>query len=142
MRNIGLYIIACFLLFALSNCGDDKKSEEVKIKLLEREIVIGGNEIDTLFSVPEITSVITAIQENSDWLDVTKGNSSSDVFQIQISCRKNTTTASRSTDVSVTIANGDKLKLKVTQNVIKDFDDIHDNVTDGAALAPIRNSQQ
>lgn len=138
MKKIALYIIACVLPIFLSNCGGEKESDEVKTKTLEHEVVISGNSIDTIISVPGLTSLITRIEINADWLVVSLKDASSNVDQLRIVCSKNATTKSRSTDVNVTCANGDNLKLTVRQNVVNAIDDIHDNVTDGAALAPIR----
>ena len=124
---------------SLSSCDDaGESSEEIKGKSFEREIVIDGNAIDTLITIKDFTSAITKIEENSDWLDVTIQGESSDVFQIKIVCSKNTTTDTRSAEVSVICDNGDKLKLTVSQSVINEFDDIHNNVTDQPALAPMR----
>ena len=139
MKFKGLYILAGLFLLSLSSCDDaGESSEEIKGKSFEREIVIDGNPIDTLITIKDFTSAITKIEETSDWLEVTIQGTASDVFQIKIVCSKNTTTDIRSAEVFVTCDNGDKLKLTVSQSVISEFDDIHNNVTDQPALTPMR----
>ena len=88
MKKIALYIIACVLPIFLSNCGGEKESDEVKTKTLEHEVVISGNAVDTIISVPGLTSLITRIEINADWIQVTLNDASSNVDQLRIVCSK------------------------------------------------------
>lgn len=102
------------------------------------ELSFDGYEQDTILAINEFTYVIDEIRNDADWLEAQSVTDTiSNLTQLEILCSKNATTTIRSTDV-VLISHRDTLTLKVSQNVLKGFEDPHDNVTDQPALTPIR----
>ena len=107
-------------------------------KSFVRELAFDGYEQDTILSIDEFTSVIDEVTNDADWVKVQSlKDSIPGLVQLEVLCSKNTTTAVRSSDV-VLISHRDTLTLKVNQDILKGFDDVHDNVTDQPALAPGR----
>ena len=135
MKIKAIYLIACLAILSTFGCGDNKDENETK--LFHREFVIDGHESDTVFTVPEFTSVIEDIKNDSDWL-LTEILDSNGTINIKVICTKNNTTAFRSTIITVVCKNGDTLTITVKQDILDDFDDIHNNQSDKPALAPLR----
>jgi len=148
MKLKGLYIIACIAAFSLTSCDEDQNIQDIKDNYLtqgqtfERELLFDGHAVDTIISANELASAIVNITEEADWLNVAINDTGSDTTKVasklRIACTRNNTTSVRSTDVVVTCANKDVLTLKINQGILDGLDDVHDNVTDQPALAPIR----
>ena len=134
-----IYALLCLAVLTMVSCGSKGDMEpEHEPKTLDLEIVLGGNEIDTIIAVKDFQSAITEIKVNDVWLSAEIIDSADDSCQFKVICAKNTTTSIRLTQVIITCKNGDTLTLKVTQKVLDGFDDLHDNVTDQPAMAPAR----
>jgi len=143
MKLRGLYIVICLFVLAMVSCGDKENEEkEYEPKSFELELNIDGYAIDTVIPIKEFISAIETITEDADWLDVAINDAASDSakmsYQLRIACTRNTTTSVRTTDLTVTCTNKDALKITINQGILDNFDDLHDNVTDKPALAPLR----
>ena len=146
MRQKYLCIIALLVLFITFNCEtppneEARKEQEQNInqgKTFERELLIDGHYSDTILTIKEFTSQIVNIENTLEWINTQSANSPSNTYKIHVICYKNSSTEIRTAHVIITCENGDKLNLKVKQNVLSDIDDIHNHQTDQPALAPLR----
>lgn len=141
MKIKGILIVFCLALLTVIGCDkglEGDKDAEYKSKAVTLDIVIDGYAADTTLTVPDFTSLIDTIQNNCLWLDLRILESQNNRCKLQLGCYKNGTANIRTAKITVLFKNKDILNLNVKQNVIDAFEDIHDNVSDQPALAPMR----
>lgn len=142
MKTIKWLALFCLSVFTMMSCENNESEtdneEPQDVQILETGLYLSGYETDTVITVKDFISVISEIKKDVDWLGAEVVDSSQDGCKIHIVCDKNTTALNRKAKIVFTFKNGFVLTLNVTQDVVYDFEDIHNNVSDQPALAPVR----
>ena len=142
MKTIKWLALACLSVLAMLSCENQESvtddEEQQEVRMLETSLYLSGYGIDTVITVKDFISAISEIKKDVDWLGAEIAETSADDCKIRIFCHKNATVQARKADVVFTFINGYVLTLKVTQDVVDAFEDIHNNVSDQPALAPAR----
>ena len=138
MKSIRIYICGVLAIITMAACNKKSQEPEYESKQLECEVQFKGYESDTVITVFEFSSTIKDIQNDTDWLIIEIKDSVPNNYKLGIICSKNVTSSVRKAEIVVVCKNGDTLTLKVTQDVLDEIEDIHNNVTDQPAYVPSR----
>lgn len=135
-----LYTIALVAILSAIGCESDNdgKEDEPNGKSFELSVEVDAYESDTVLTIKDFTSLISDIRSDAEWVSASITDSSSDDVKLKLTYSKNTTAQIRTAKIDVVSKNDFTLTLKVSQKVMESFDDLHDNVSDQPALAPIR----
>ena len=139
MKNYKLYLFAAMAIFLLAACGGDDKPEGEKT--FQQSVTLSATNADETVILTGLTKEIDEIEGGADWLTVIKQAYSERAQSLRLKATDNDSENPRSCTLTITVTNGDKVVIAVTQHGAEKkttgIDDSHDIVTDQPAYSRI-----
>lgn len=138
MKNLKTKIFAMIVIVVTTACGDTSKNDESEYmgQTYSQNIMLSAAQSDTIVMLSALNAAIRGIDVNTTWLVVTKQEYSSGAPSVRLTVTANENDSERSSIVTITATNSDKVLLTVTQekSLTKiGMDDSHDIVSDQPA---------
>ena len=137
--NYKISILICWIVLCITGCNPKENKVPIyESKAFECAIAFCEYKSDTIMTADFLITPIVKIENEKDWVVVALIDGNNDSIQFKVSCSPNNTAYIRTAEIILICDNGDTLTLRITQDVMTKFDDIHNTISDQPALAPVR----
>lgn len=145
-KHFKIFLLAVAAVLTITSCGDDDKKEESPInpvtpegRTYQQSVTLDSQGTQQTVTLNDLKSKIDDVKNTNTWLTVLIGTYTSGSPNIVLSAEENTSTQTRSGNVTITSTSGDKVILTVTQQEAEEqktgIDDSHDIPTDKPAYS-------
>ena len=145
-KHFKIFLLVMIVVLTITGCGSDDKKEESPInpvtpegQTYEQSVTLDTQGTQQTVTLNDLKSKIDDVKNTNTWLTVLIGTYTSGSPNIVLSAEENTSTQTRSGNVTITSTSGDKVILTVTQQEAEEqktgIDDSHDIPTDKPAYS-------
>ncbi len=145
-KHFKIFLLVMIVVLTITGCGSDDKKEESPInpvtpegRTYQQSVTLDSQGTQQTVTLTNLKSKIDDVKNTNTWLTVLIGTYTSGSPNIVLSAEENTSTQTRSGNVTITSTSGDKVILTVTQQEAEEqktgIDDSHDIPTDKPAYS-------
>lgn len=145
-KHFKIFLLVMIVVLTITGCGSDDKKEESPInpvtpegQTYEQSVTLDTQGTQQTVTLNDLKSKIDDVKNTNTWLTVLIGTYTSGSPNIVLSAEENTSTQTRSGNVTITSTSGDKVILTVTQQEAEEqktgIDDSHSIPTDKPAYS-------